>query len=427
MSGMNVDMSQLQLPAPVAPNVQGPPQAAPPSQVPWPAQVNDPAQQQPQQAPQQAPQAPPQAAPQQQQPNPAQMQQQLQQIAQTPMQPVPQAGPDQGASPVKRFLTNFFYGAGQAALQHVGLPTDYDKQQAVIQHNDRQQEINQHAAETSSLIGLHQQQGQLAAVQAARQSDEESFMAIGPQGAAITGLSPDTQVRKKDYAGVLVAGMRGNFQQGVADTRAGASTANNAATNQTKLTTNAANNQNKLTAQQMRDATSSGNVAQRLNAAAGVPGQPAQPKPTVADRNRQSLAKIALDSLADVEDVVKRRPDKIGMLAGRATNVEQMLGSNDPDLVAIGNAVHNFAMANAGIHGSRSHENVVDAENMLLNHMRNGPEGMMGGIRTNQNNLNRIINGGNAPAPNASGGAPSTAQPSSGGADPFAQFKRNRP
>jgi hypothetical protein len=407
MSGMNVDMSQLQLPAPAAPNVQ--------------------LQQPPQAAPQAMPQPPPQASPQgapQQQPNPAQMQQQLQQIAQTPMQPVPQAGPDQGASPVKRFLTNFFYGAGQAALQHVGLPTDYDKQQNVIAHNQRQQQLNQQASEMSSLIGMHQQQGQLAAAQAARQADEEAFMPIGPQGAAITGLSPDTQVRKKDYAGVLVAGMRGNTAENVAGTRADALVKSMGLRADASTANTAANNQARLTAQQMRDATSSGNVAQRLNAA---PGQPGQPKPTVADRNRQSLAKIALDSLSDVEDVVKRRPDKIGMLAGRATNVQQLLGSNDPDIVAIGNAVHNFAMANAGIHGSRSHENVVDAENMLLNHMRNGPEGMMGGIRTNQNNLNRIINGGNAPAPTTSGGAPPSAQPSSGGADPFAQFKRSRP
>lgn len=100
---------------------------------------------------------PTQQDPTQQQPNPSQMQAQLQQIAQTPPQPVPQAGPDQG-SPVRRFLTNFFYGAGQGALQSVGLPTDYQKQQNVIQQNQRQQQINQQAQETSSLIGLHQQQ-----------------------------------------------------------------------------------------------------------------------------------------------------------------------------------------------------------------------------------------------------------------------------
>lgn len=367
-------------------------------------------------------QMPPQGQPQPQAPPASPIQQQLNQISQTPMQPVPQAGPDQG-SPVRRFLTNFFYGVGQGALKEVGLPTDYQKQQTAIANNQRQQSLNNQAQETSSLIGLRQQQGQLAAAQSARQADEESFMPIGPQGAAITGLSPDTQVRKKDYATVLVAGMKGNTAENVAGTRADALIQSTGLRTDTSAANNAANNRTRLQAQGMRDATSSGNVAQRINAASGAQGQP---KPTVADRNRQSLAKIALDSLSDMEDVVKRRPDKIGMLAGRATNVEQMLGSNDPDVVAIGNAVHNFAMANAGIHGSRSHENVVDAENMLLNHMRNGPQGLMGGINVNKNNLQRIIaNGSVSPAPNDSGGAPPSAAPSS--SDPFAQFKRSRP
>ncbi len=346
-------------------------------------------------------QSPPQGQP--QAPPVSPIQQKLQQIAQTPLQPVPPVGPDQ-PSPVRKFLTNFFYGMGQGALREVGLPTDYEKQQQTIANNQRQQQLNNSAQETSSLIGLHQQQSQLAAAQASRQADEEAFMPIGPQAAALTGLPAETQVRKKDFANILVTGLKGNTAENVAGTRADALLKSTGLRMDTSASNNAANNRARLTAQQMRDATSSGNVDKRLNAAAGAPGQP---KPTVADRNRQSLAKIALDSLQDMEDVVKRRPEKIGMLAGRATNVEQMLGSNDPDVVAIGNAVHNFAMANAGIHGSRSHENVVDAENMLLNHMRNGPQGLMGGITVNKNNLNRIIGGGSVNPPPTSNGTPS--------------------
>lgn len=108
-------------------------------------------------------QAPPQGQPQgpaqnqAQGPPPNPIQQQLQQISQTPMQPVPPVGPDQG-TPVRRFLTNFFYGVGQGALKEAGLPTDYQKQQQAIANNQRQQQLNQQAGETSSLIGLHQQQ-----------------------------------------------------------------------------------------------------------------------------------------------------------------------------------------------------------------------------------------------------------------------------
>jgi hypothetical protein len=62
-----------------------------------------------------------QAGPNPSEQDPSQLIGQLRQVAQTPLQPVPQAGPDQG-SPVRRFLTNSFWGAGQAALEHVGLP-----------------------------------------------------------------------------------------------------------------------------------------------------------------------------------------------------------------------------------------------------------------------------------------------------------------
>jgi hypothetical protein len=171
-----------------------------PSQVPWPARVDQQQPPQPQQMPQAAPppqqaQATPQQAP-QQQPNPSvqdpsQLLGRLQQIAQTPMQPVPQAGPDQGASPVKRFLTNFMYGAGQAALQHVGLPTDYDKQQAVIQHNDRQQQLNQQAQETSSLIGMHYQQTQDAQRAAAKDQYSSELIPAGAIG-TLLGIDPTT-------------------------------------------------------------------------------------------------------------------------------------------------------------------------------------------------------------------------------------------
>lgn len=153
---------------------------------------------------------PTQQDPTQQQPNPSQMQAQLQQIAQTPPQPVPQAGPDQG-SPVRRFLTNFFYGAGQSALQHVGLPTDYEKQQNVIQQNQRQQQISQHAQETSSLIGLHQQQ--LANEQQAHaQTDYLNQQVQIPQEIA-QHFPGQTTARRQDITGMLTAGVSANQKE----------------------------------------------------------------------------------------------------------------------------------------------------------------------------------------------------------------------
>lgn len=153
-------------------------------------------------------QAPPQAPP-----SPvSQAQGQLQQIAQTPMQPVPQAGPDQG-SPVKRFLTNFFYGAGQGALREVGLPTDYEKQQNIIQQNQRQQQINQQAGETSSLIGLHQQQLANEKQQYAQTEYENQQLPVPDEIAQ--HFPGQTTARRKDIGQMLQIGSALNQKQPV--------------------------------------------------------------------------------------------------------------------------------------------------------------------------------------------------------------------
>lgn len=120
-------------------------------------------------------------------------------------------------------------------------------------------------------------------------------------------------------------------------------------------------------------------------------GANGQPLSTTADKNRASLAHIAGKNLDQVEDIVNRRPEIIGKIGGQISQASDLIGSDDPDLVALGNAVHNFAMANAGIHGSRSHENVVDAEKQLINNMKSGPNGIRGGIRENRQNLDEII------------------------------------
>jgi hypothetical protein len=141
-----------------------------------------------------------------------QMQQQLQQIAQTPMQPVPQAGPDQGNS-VKRFLTNFFYGVGQGALSNAGLPTDYQKQQQTIANNQRQQQLNSQAQETSSLIGLHQQQLQNEKQTYAQNEYENQQLPI--PGEVAQHFPGQTTARRKDINQILTIGSALNQKQPV--------------------------------------------------------------------------------------------------------------------------------------------------------------------------------------------------------------------
>jgi len=138
------------------------------------------------------------------------MQQQLQQIAQTPMQPTPPVGPDQG-SPVRRFLTNFFYGAGQGLLREAGLPTDYQKQQQTIANNQRQQQLNQQAGETASLIGLHQQQ--LKNEQQAYSQNEYENQQVPIPGEIAEHFPGQTTARRKDVGQMLQIGSALNQKQ----------------------------------------------------------------------------------------------------------------------------------------------------------------------------------------------------------------------
>lgn len=147
--------------------------------------------------------------------------------------------------------------------------------------------------------------------------------------------------------------------------------------------------------------------------------QPPAGQPTTADRNRASLGQIALDNIDGIQDIVNRRADLFGPGAGRVSNIDQIIGSNDPDLVAVTNFAHNFSMANAGVHGSRSVQNVRDAVSDLLGDLHNGQQGIMGGLAANRKNLKAVIDAGKPP--NNSNSAPGSAAPATGGAHPFFQ------
>lgn len=76
-----------------------------------------------------------------------------------PSQPQPQQAPQvqqapPGPGPVKRGLTAFLYGGGQALLQHAGLPTDYEKQQNAAKLAISQQAANDNSQYRQALTDL---------------------------------------------------------------------------------------------------------------------------------------------------------------------------------------------------------------------------------------------------------------------------------
>jgi len=92
-----------------------------------------------------------------------------------------------------------------------------------------------------------------------------------------------------------------------------------------------------------------------------------QPKVTADEKKKAELAENIAFNANEVSTTLARRPDLVGPAAGRYTNTEQMIGNNDKDISAIGNEIHNMAMANSGVHGFRSQEGVAETEKNLLN------------------------------------------------------------
>jgi hypothetical protein len=92
-----------------------------------------------------------------------------------------------------------------------------------------------------------------------------------------------------------------------------------------------------------------------------------------ADRiKRSDLARNVEVNLTSFKELVKSNPNLFGKIAGRFTTVQQMVGSDDPEIARAGVMVHNAALASNGAHGVRSAEAVKQTEDELLNHFRNG-------------------------------------------------------
>jgi hypothetical protein len=125
--------------------------------------------------------------------------------------------------------------------------------------------------------------------------------------------------------------------------------------------------------------------------AAATAGSEWKPKVTADEKKKAELAENISENATAVNASLAKRPDLVGAISGRFTNVEQMIGNNDPDISAIGNRIHNIAMANSGVHGFRSQEGVKETEANLLNHFKNGPEAVKGALGSNVDSVQTFI------------------------------------
>jgi hypothetical protein len=102
---------------------------------------------------------------------------------------------------------------------------------------------------------------------------------------------------------------------------------------------------------------------------------------TANQKTKAGLAENIAENAMAAAAIIKKRPDLFGSGAGRITSLEQMTGNNDPDIAKMGQIIHNIALANNGVHGSKAHEEVTETTNTLLNGFKNGPRAMAGALK----------------------------------------------
>ena len=94
----------------------------------------------------------------------------------------------------------------------------------------------------------------------------------------------------------------------------------------------------------------------------------------VADEQKKAeLSENVVFNANNMASILARRPDIVGKVAGRFTTLDQMAGTNDPDITSLQQDMHNIAIANVGIHGMRANDAVHDVETNILNNFKNGP------------------------------------------------------
>jgi len=123
-----------------------------------------------------------------------------------------------------------------------------------------------------------------------------------------------------------------------------------------------------------------------------------KPKVTADEKKKAELAENIAENATAVNAILARRPDLVGAVAGRFTNAQQMIGNNDKDISAVGNRVHNIAMANSGVHGFRSQEGVEETERNILNSFKNGPDAVKGALGSNVDSVQTFIDNARPPS-----------------------------
>lgn len=106
----------------------------------------------------------------------------------------------------------------------------------------------------------------------------------------------------------------------------------------------------------------------------GATKTPGGEKISADEQKRADLAQNMNENIDALEDILTRRPELFGPVAGRLTEAKAAFGSNDPDVAKLMTIEHQLGMVAQGAHGMRSAQGVQSAAQSLTNGFKNSPD-----------------------------------------------------
>lgn len=348
----------------------------------------------------------------------------------TPAQPISMAqdmaaNPDQYQKPMLKKagilgnLLNFgaagLIGAGGGLKGNPSAGADWVNQQAA---NDRaipaanaaQYDLRniKPLKDAAALADVQSQTAQrnAAADLAGTKSDDFSAKTLTKEQAAAIN-QPDlagTAMTGRDYAKLVASAGNNNTSTGNNTrnntTKSDVADANNASKESiaaqraaTQKLMSDATNKTKTLIAQMHDSTSRANNENTNSTKVG--GGPAAGggfKVPADVTKRAALGANVLENADAVDQIINKRPDIIGAAGGRYSNVQQMIGSDDPDIQALGVRMHNIALASNGAHGVRAQQAIQKTEDELFGNFKAGPNAIKGALGATRASMQTFLN-----------------------------------
>lgn len=139
------------------------------------------------------------------------------------------------------------------------------------------------------------------------------------------------------------------------------------------------------------------------------------------EQKRADMGRNINENIDQLDEILTRRPDLFGPIAGRMTGLKNAMGSDDPDVAKLMTIRHNLGMVGQSVHGMRSASGVESQANALVNSFHNSPEATRAALQSMRQSAQTFLTDESnrvSKTPNAAPAGNPMTPPAAGGAKP---------